>query len=184
MNIVFYVLLIFLLIFWLETPSKWSFNSLNIRKSPADELEDWLKQFQWSSRSQLSPDVKLPQYKFYSNVVETLLSLARKFGGHYQESILYLRQGLQDDRQFEKKLKEMILGTWFQIGLIMFITWAFIISALMMVEVKAETSSLVFILLWQTIGLASLPSILKHYRQKYFGEIGILWKVLYILSSL
>jgi hypothetical protein len=182
-SISLYVIFILLLVFWIES-SRLSLNSLNLGKNPALELEDWLKRFTWGQKGELKTLPQLPQYKFYSEVVEVLLSIARKFGGSYQEPILFLREGLQSDRQFEKKLKEMILGTWLQMGLMMALTWAFIFGALTLVDVKVPLMKLGMILFWQSAGLLALPLILKHQRLKFFGDIGKLWKILYILKSL
>lgn len=185
MNIVFYVLIILLLVLWLESPQGVLTNSLIVRKKdPAERLEEWLKTFNWTNRSQLTVIPQLPQYKFYSGVVEHLLGLARKLGGQYTESLMYLRQGLMNDRQFEKKLKEIIRGIWLQMGMMMALTWIFISTALSMVDVKVPLSHLTLIFSWQCLGLSLLPFFLGRYRLTYFGDIGTLWKILYILNSL
>jgi hypothetical protein len=184
MSTLFYILLILLLVFWLEMPQFLPINLLIVRKDPAADLEEWLKSFNWGQRSQLTPETKLPQYKFYSEVVELLLSLARKMGGSYQESILYLRQGLLGDRQFEKKFKEIVQGIWLQMVMMMVLTWGFIMVSLIIVDVKVSIGKLVLIFVWQSIGLSILPIVLKHYRQKFFGDIGKFWKILYVLNSL
>lgn len=113
-----------------------------------------------------------------------LLQLARKMGGNYQEALLFLREGLQVDRQFEKKIKEAVLGTWLQMGMMMALTWMFICGALMLVEVKVAFLHLCMIFLWQLIGLGTLPFLMKMLRQKYFGDIGKIWKILFILRAL
>ncbi len=179
-----YSLIIFGLVLWVEQPQLIPLNPLKVRPSPADMLEDWLKKFNWGNRSELNGKSALPRYKFYTEVVEVLLSLARRMGGNYQESLLYLRKGLQSDRQFEKKLKEMILGTWLQMGLMMVLTWAFISGALFIVDIKVAPLKLLLILGWQSVGLSCLPFLIKKYRQKFFADIGKLWKMLYVLNSL
>lgn len=182
-SILTYSIFILFLVFWIES-SRASTNLLILRKNSALELEDWLKTFSWSQKGELKNLPQLPRYKFYSEVVEVLLSIARRFGGSYQEPILFLREGLQADRQFEKKLKEMILGCWLQMGLMMILTWGFIIGALHIVDVKVSVSKLLMILGWQGIGLGLLPVILKSQRRKFFEDIGKLWKILYVLKSL
>lgn len=183
-SVVFYLLLIMALIYWVEAPNLNISNSLIIRKNPATELEEWLKRFQAGTRQDLSGSMRLPQYKFYGEVVEILLNLARKMGGNYQEPMLFLREGLQADRQFEKKLKEMVLGTWLQMGLMVALTWAFILGALSMVDVQVSTGKLILIFLWQGLGLAHLPFLLAFCRKRYFADIGKLWRMLYVLNSL
>jgi hypothetical protein len=181
---ILYVLLILALIYWVEQPGLFFSKSLIIKKTAGESLEEWLKKFHWGSRQHLHLPGMMPQYKFYTEVVEHLLNLARRMGGNYQEGLLYLREGLQADRQFEKKIKEIVLGCWFQLGMMMLLTWSFITGALTMVEIKISPWYLGGIFFWQSLGLISLPLLLCYYRNKFFGEIGKLWKMLYVLSAL
>lgn len=180
----FYALILMLLIYWVESSTGFLPNSLKVKQNPAEELENWLKRFNWANRQEPTASGRLPLYKFYTDVIELLLNLSRKMGGSYQDSVLFLREGLQTDRQFEKKLKEMISGTWLQMILMMLLTWAFIIAALTLVEVRVSGWKLFLIALWQCIGLGCLPMLLNYFRQKFFANIGDLWKMLYILRSL
>ena len=181
---IFYFSLICFLVYWLEQPYSILPNSLITRKNPALELENWLKSFNWGQRQEIQNPAQLPNYKFYTGVVEVLLKLARRMGGNYQESLLFLREGLQSDRQFEKKIKEATLGIWLQMGLMMALTWTFIFGALNLVEVSVSVVNLFLIFFWQALGLSTLPFILKYFRKKYFGDIGKIWKMLFILRSL
>ncbi|MBA2405695.1 MAG: hypothetical protein H0V66_13040 [Bdellovibrionales bacterium] len=183
-NLILYSFILFGLVYWVESQSLVFSQSLIIKKNAAEELEDWLKKFSWSSRQELTSSNRLPSYKFYSEVIEILLAIARKMGGTYQDSILFLREGLQADRQFEKKLKEIILGTWLQMGMMLFLTWAFITGSLFLVDIKVSVYKLAMIAIWQGIGMASLPFIISFFRKKFFQDIGKLWKMLYVLRSL
>ena len=181
---IIYPFFIFSLVYWIESKSTFMTNPLNLKRSAAEELEDWLKRFNWGNRQELQAPGRLPIYKFYTEVVEILLSLARKMGGSYQDSLLFLREGLQADRQFEKKLKEIVLGTWLQMGMMVVLTWSFIFGALLLVDVKISMMKLVLIALWQGIGLCLLPLVISYFRKKFFGDIGKLWKMLYVLRSM
>lgn len=184
MNYLLYAMLIGALVYWVESVPLILPNSLIMRKDPAEDLETWLKTFNWGNRSDLKETGKLPLYKFYTDVVETLLKLARRMGGNYQEGLLYLREGLQSDRQFEKKIREVTLGMWIQMLFMMGLTWTFIFGALKLVEVEIEVRNLLVIFIWQCIGLSTLPLTMKILRKKYFGDIGTLWKILFILRAL
>jgi hypothetical protein len=105
-------------------------------------------------------------------------------GGSYQDSMLFLREGLQADRQFEKKLKEIVLGTWLQMLMMLVLTWGFIIGALLVVEIKISLVKLGLIAIWQGIGLGLLPFVISFFRQRFFADMGKLWKILYVLRSL
>jgi len=172
------------LIYWLGGESQLELKVLKFNKNPGQDLEEWLKRFNWERTTLNSSEVELPRYKFYSEVVETLLLLARKMGGKYQDSILFLREGLQTDLQSEKKNRELIFGTLFQMSFMVVVTWGFIAGASMLVEVKMNSMILVSIFAWQMLGLFSLLWLIKYFRKKYFQEIGTLWKVLFVMKSL
>lgn len=184
MNIFIYSALIIILVYWVESSPSVLSNLLIIRKNPGEELENWLKKFNWNNRQEFKDQGQLPSYKFYTEVVEVLLGLARKMGGNYQDSLLFLREGLQLDRQFEKKITEATWGMWLQMGFMMFLTWAFIFGALNFVEVSIPLKNLVMILVWQCLGLSCLPLVVTWLRKKYFGDIGKIWKMLFVLKSL
>lgn len=180
----FYFILIFFLVYWIERPVAFIPKVLIMRKDPALDLENWLKNFQGLQRQDLNTPPVLAVYKFYTGVIEVLLSLARRMGGSYKDSLLCLREGLQFDRQFEKKIKEVKWGMYGQMIFMMLLTWGFILGALQIIEIKIEAWKLVLIFIWQLIGLISLPVIIKYFREKYFSQIGLIWKMLYILNSL
>jgi hypothetical protein len=183
MSYIFYFMMVCGLVYWIEESSHLVPNSLNLRKkNPGEELEEWLKKF--NTPELLKNSVRPPVYKFYTEVVEVLLSLARKMGGNYQESLLFLREGLQSDRQFEKKIREAVLGMWLQMALMMALTWIFIFAALNLTDVSVSKIHLVGIFSWQALGLSLMPLLLKYFRKKYFGDIGKLWKMLFVLKSL
>lgn len=179
-----YFILIFCLVYWLETSASVLPNSLILKKVKAEDLDLWLKKFNWGNRENLADPGKLPQYKFYSEIIEVLLQVARRMGGSYQDAMLFLREGLQTDRQFEKKIRDSVVGIWLQMGLMMLLTWGFIFSALHLVEVQLKSIHLLMIFGWQCAGMGLLPLLLRYFRQKYFGSIGKIWKMLFVLKSL
>ena len=183
-SLISYLLIVVFLIIWVDGGVVINRASLVLKPNPAELLEEWLKRFSFKQKGEVQTQGHLPRYKFYTDVIEILLSLSRKMGGNYQDSLLFLREGLQSDRQFEKKLKEMILGTWLQMVMMMLLTWGFIIGALFIVEIKVPAFKLISIFTWQMIGMGLLPFLIKRLRLKFFSDIGRLWKMLYVLNSL
>ncbi len=184
MSYFLYFILIGALIYWVERPYGLVPKGLIIRPDPAAQLEEWLKRFHWGNRPDLGSQVNLPRYKYYSEIVELLLQMARRMGGQYQDSLLFLREGLQRDQQFERKLRETATGIYLQVVLFMGLTWAFIVVALKLVEIPVPILHLGLILLWQLLGLSLLPITMRWLRQRYFEDIGVLWKMLFVLKSL
>jgi hypothetical protein len=184
MSYVFYFVIILSLVIWVEGPFKLLPKVLITRKENSDDLENWMKRFNWGSRMDTSVSIKLPEYKFYTGVINILLELSRKMGGTYQESLIFLRESLQGDKQFEKKMKETVAGVYLQMGMMMVLTWSFILAALKLVDIEIGLIKLLTIFIWQIIGLVILPILLKYFRKRYFSDIGQLWKILFILKSL
>jgi hypothetical protein len=179
-----YILFLVGLIFWVEKGGPQTNKYLIMRKDTGAQLEQWLKNFQWGNRQELTAHTIIPRYKYYSEIIEIILDLARKIGGQYQDGLLNLRERLQSDLQFEKKIKEQLWGAVLQMALMVLLTWGFILGALHITQVDIAFFSLSFILLWQVIGLGCLPVALKCLRQKYFADLGKFWRILHILQSL
>ncbi len=184
MSYIFYFIIILILVYWVEGPFLIFSKSLISRRKTGEDLEQWLEEFKWAGRRGIEVSGQMPQYKYYGEVIDVLLSLARKLGGSYQDSFLYLRQGLQSDQQFEKKVSELTWGVYLQMALMMVLTWVFIFISLKIVNIPVRVFHLLGIFFWELIGVALLPLILHLLRVRYFGDIGKLWKILFILRAL
>ena len=99
LSLIFYSLLIFSLVYWVESQSVLISNPSILKRNAAEELEDWLKKFNWGNRQELAAPGRLPSYKFYSEVVEILLS---ETFANYQKIILTHELGFF--REFRRKL--------------------------------------------------------------------------------
>lgn len=83
----------------------------------------------------------LPQYKFYTKLVEAVLEYGRNFGAPIAPLLLDLRRGVIKDRQFEGRLAGELRGTLAQFVLVTAITWMFIILCQHMAQVHASVSA-------------------------------------------
>lgn len=184
MTYLIYLILICFLVCWLEQPCLLGANLLNMRKRPDEELEQWLKKFSWGRVQKIEDTGHLPQYKFYTEIVSLILYLARKIGGNYRDSLLFLREGLQIDRQFEKRVSEVSKGLYLQMLLVIIVTWGFVLGAHSLVKISIHPIYFISIFLWQISGVTLMPLSMRILRKKYFGDIGQIWKILYVLKSL
>ncbi|MFY7992864.1 MAG: hypothetical protein ACOVP4_06210 [Bacteriovoracaceae bacterium] len=179
MSIVFYLILILLLAIWALRPEK---PVISLTES-GNGLEDWLKKFHWSGPA-LQTKIELPRYKFFSDLVEMLLSQARQWGAQYQQVFITLREILHQDLQFEKQLKEFVQGCWFQMGLIVVMSWLFIILGTMWVEIKFPLKYKIMIGFWQALGMMSFFFGIRQLKTRYLSALGAFWKSLICLRSL
>lgn len=176
MNLLVYIGILLMLLWWIEPYSK----PLIMRAGPGEELERWLAQMGQGNREERG----LPSYKFYSGLITTLLEVMRRFGGTTKEALLFLREGLQYDLQFEKKISELRNGTFFQMFIMASITWGFIYFALMITQTQISQTKLLGIFSWQLMGFLLLPFLINSLRKRYLSDIGQVWKTLYVLKSL
>lgn len=179
MSILFYLILILLLAIWALRPE----NSVISLTESGKGLEDWLKKFHWSGPA-LQTKIELPRYKFFSDLVEMLLSQARQWGAQYQQVFITLREILHQDLQFEKQLKEFVQGCWFQMGLIVAMSWLFIILGTTWVEIKFPLKYKIIIGSWQLLGMMSFFFGIRLLKTRYLSALGAFWKSLICLRSL
>ncbi len=179
MNIVIYLIIILLLAIWALSAEK---SVLSVTQS-GKLLEDWLKKFHWTGAA-LQKNLDLPRYKFFSDLVQVLLSLARQWGAQYQQVFITLREILNQDLQFEKQLKEFIQGCWFQMVLIVCMSWLFIILGTSWVDIKFPKSYMVMIGAWQTLGMICFHFGILYLKKRYLEGLGRFWKSLICLRAL
>ena len=151
-------------------------------RGPGEELLNWVKKFNWERRE--LDQHQLPQYKFFTDLINLLLEMSRRFGGQYKDALISVRESLSADIQFEKKLKEFIWGSYFQKLSIFLLSWGFILMATSMTDIQLGLGVYVGILAWQLLGLALFPLICLKLRDYYFAGIGKIWLSLYVLRSL
>lgn len=179
MNMVFYFVFILLLAIWSLRPEK-SVTSLSLS---GQALEEWLKKFHWSGPA-LQTKIELPRYKFFSELVEMLLSLARQWGAQYQQVFMTLREILHQDLQFEKELKEFLQGCWFQMIFIVLMSWLFIILGTSWVKIPFPLHYMVCIGIWQSLGMIFFFVGIKMLKKKFLAALGAYWRSLICLRSL
>ncbi|HLT23196.1 MAG TPA: hypothetical protein VKZ84_07125 [Bacteriovoracaceae bacterium] len=176
LSVSFYFIWLLGLFYWLKPRSK------EKKLPPGEELFRWLKKFNWERREDHS--TKLPEYKFFSSLVNLLLEMSRRFGGQYKEALLSVKESLNQDLQFEKKLREFIWGSYFQKFCIFSMSWGFILFAKSLTEVHLSFSIYLVILCWQILGLILFPIFCRILKRYYFSGIGQLWLSLYVLKAL
>lgn len=179
MNIIYYFIFILLLAIWATTTSK----SVILVKSNGQGLEEWLKKFHWSGPA-LQTKLELPRYKFFTELIEILLSMARQWGAQYQQVFLTLREILHQDLQFEKQLKDFIQGCWFQMLFIVMMSWLFIILGMSWVGLDFPMKYLMGIGCWQLIGMGVFFLGLKQLKKYFLDPLGKFWRSLICLRSL
>jgi hypothetical protein len=96
---------------------------------------------------------KVPKYKFFSDVIEKLITYRRSFGVDIRPALRELRAAARKDHGAGKKLNEELIGFIAQYGIIAAFTWIFILNVSGTLNIQFTIQSLFFLGAWQIFGL-------------------------------
>ncbi len=128
--------------------------------------------------------IELHSYKFYTNLLEELLTYKRQFGISLSKILIPIRNGIKKDFQFEKKIQNELLGGIVQFLFVSMITWLFSFMVYKMVNLGSSFTTKMIILVLQIIGLTLYCVIYRIQKNKQFRIFEIYFKVLFSLLSL
>lgn len=100
-----------------------------------------------------SKNITIPQYKFYSNLVEDLLYYQNQFGAKITKSLMEIRKSLRKDLKNVKLINGIIFGTLYQYCALSLFIWGFIFSAQSILNVGMSREEVLIIVIVQILGL-------------------------------
>ena len=131
----------------------------------------------------LHPKVSLVDYKWFSNIVEILLTLQKKFGLQIHPCLRKIRSLLIDDVKLERKRFGEILSSLAQFAIISLMTVIFYLSFTSLI-VRVSPLILIKILCFQALGSLLFFLVEKFIHKKYFDSIDKLFCSMMKLSVL
>lgn len=126
----------------------------------------------------------LPQFKFYTGLLEQLFVAHRVLGISIKKFIPEIRNGLIRDLQFEKKVLDELLSGLLQYFMIAGTTWSFVFLSSSIVQIPLSKSILVFMLALQLCGIAVFFLLVKKLKSKTFNKFSRAIEELYLFRSL
>jgi len=125
------------------------------------------------------------QYKFYTDLVKTLLRLSKTYGGGNKHFLEGIKNGLVQDIRFEKKIQGLIFTGLIQFMMVAFVTWALIFFS---IEMNLKKSGLdhtvILVLIIQLLGGGFFLIFVPFIRNWFFGPINNYFKCFYHFSAL
>lgn len=125
-----------------------------------------------------------PPYKFYSGLVEELVKTRNRFGAEIRESLREIRKALVLDLREEKKIKDAVLGGYFQYLFMSMFIWAFIYMAQRIIELPPNFDGLYIVASWQALGGALLVFAIKYKRERIFAPFELYFEAIYQMKAL
>ncbi|MBT5094197.1 MAG: hypothetical protein HOM21_08145 [Halobacteriovoraceae bacterium] len=117
----------------------------------------------------------VPRFSFYSSLVEEMLSHGRHLGAPLKVPLNRLKQDLQHELRWRKKLSAAIVGGYFQFILAFLIAWVFMYIGQKMVE-REMPGKIMSVFLIQGVGFVFFWVMDKFIRALIFKNFSLLYK--------
>ncbi|MFT6632955.1 MAG: hypothetical protein ACJAS4_002923 [Bacteriovoracaceae bacterium] len=111
----------------------------------------------------------VPKYKFFSSIVEKLITYRRSYGADIRPALREIRGAARKDYSANKRLNEELLGFIVQYSIIAAFTWIFILNVSGTLDIKFSGQSLILLGVWQLFGLI-VGIIIYHFSIRYFFD--------------
>ncbi len=99
-----------------------------------------------------NPQGGVPEYKFYSTMVEFLQDYQRKYGVKIHDSLREIRKAARTDYKEIKKINEQLYGLLFQFIFICVFTWIFITYLQFSLNISITGQHRLLLAIWQLFG--------------------------------
>ena len=126
----------------------------------------------------------LPKYKFYTNLLEQLLSTHRTQGIGIKKFIPEIRLALICDLQFEKKILDEIISAFLQFLVITATTWSFVFLSKSLVQIPLNNTVTAGMISLEIVGIFIFNQLVSHFKNKVFEPFSKAIEELYLFSSL
>ncbi|MFW5887711.1 MAG: hypothetical protein ACOCUH_02825 [Bacteriovoracia bacterium] len=126
----------------------------------------------------------LPQYKFYTSLVENLYRFKAQFGVPVKATLMRIKRGIQQDDKMENQLQAEKNSSYLQMSGIIVMTWFFVYYAMSIFSLPISRGILYGIGLWQLIGLFLFMFIMNKLRKSYFAPYSLYFGKIYAWQSL
>lgn len=124
----------------------------------------------------------IPDYKYFSGLLSTILDHQKKYGISILNSLLSLRTSLAKDLQFQESFEQSL-----KMFLLQMLAGHFAIQFLYYFSKKIFNFSSSFVdfalILWQVLGLFSCYYLAKKYSKKYLAPLAISFEFLSLIDS-
>ncbi len=127
---------------------------------------------------------EVPSYKFYSRLVEELFEFRNRFGSEIKTSLKEIRKSLSLELRENKKIKEAVMGGYFQYFSMCLFIWGFLFMAQNLIETQIEIKDLIIIFFWQALGCVLLVAVISKRKHALFKPFDQYFMYLYRFKTM
>ena len=117
-------------------------------------------------RSGVNSGNPVPRFLFYSDIVEKLIILKRKFGVNTVKSFQEIRGAARKSYKVQVEIHAELIGFYLQYVLIGGFTWFFLFQLQATLNISFDAASIFLLLVWQILGVIGFVFVFWAY--KYF----------------
>jgi hypothetical protein len=176
---------VFAFIFWELSDKKLLGKLLKTRNSSVQGnllFEQLMRLGSFSGRG--NEKYELSQYKFFTKIVESLLSSLVKYGTNLHEYLPKIKKALINDLRFEKKIKSELFGGLFQMITVQAFCFIFIGCLYVQLNLSISISSLIIPIALQVIGYIVFVCGFLFIKKKMFSPLEKYIETFYLISTL
>ena len=126
----------------------------------------------------------LPQYKFYTELLEHLFLAFRKMGVGIKKFIPEIRMALIHDLQFEKKIASEMISGILHFLVVTVTTWCFVYLSSLLINIPIAKSIVISMLGLQVAGIGLFIFGIARLKKSQFLKFNSSIKELYLFTSL
>lgn len=161
-----------------------SLESIQIKRQSPNSQALELINFLIESSSFETCKKAVPTYKFYSRLVEELFEFRNRFGSEIRTSLKEIRKSLSLEIRENKKIKEAVMGGYFQYFSMCSFIWGFLFMAQNLIDAQIETKDLVLVFFWQVLGCVLLVTVIRKRKHVLFEPFDQYFMYLYRFKTM
>jgi hypothetical protein len=128
--------------------------------------------------------LEVPNYKFFTKLVELLISFRTKYGVEVSAAFSEIRKSIRKEVKESKRIKDAVIAGLYQYILIAIFTWLFIYMAQAMIGISPDFSDSIILLIVQLVGVFVYFILFIALQKKLFSPFEKYFTALYSFRSL
>jgi len=127
--------------------------------------------------------IELPSYKYFKDLVLKLFEAQKVYGAPIDQALNELKKSLSKDIYFEKKIQASLIGGIYQMAIISFTGFLFILMSCQQLELSFPIHTFIVALGLNTIGLVIYYAVYIYLKHKNFHSLEQIVKSCYVLRA-
>ena len=127
--------------------------------------------------------IELPSYKYFKDLVLKLFEAQKVYGAPIDQALNEVKKSLSKDIYFEKKIQASLIGGLYQMGIISFTGFLFILMSCQQLQLRFPMNTFLVALGLNIIGILIYYTLYIYLKHKSFYSLEQIVKSCYVLRA-